>query len=254
MAQQPSPDRSEPGDGTAMDIEDVRTRNVYVGDLPLTFDKEHLSAMMQQFGPVETTRIFNESTKVSSSGKAYGFCLFAHAADAAHAVAGIDGLVIEGRPVQVRLSDNGVVKIPVAKQRRAKQRAARQLQRKSDDAEPRTTSSAPSADHTFASSEPSSPVDQGLPVKASATTTPVNHPPFTHSRPTLKLQTDAARFNHGAHVNHPSPPAHPSAAGLSPFAFTPTRTPWSSGASSPIGLGASAATAFQSAPTPPHSY
>jgi hypothetical protein len=99
----------------AIPADELKTRNVYVAELPLEFTEQHLAEMMQQFGPVSKCRIFNSTRKVLHTGRAYGFCLFKEPKDAARAITGLDGLEIDGRSIQVRLSDNGIVKAPPPK-------------------------------------------------------------------------------------------------------------------------------------------
>ena len=98
------------------DPEAIRQRNVYVAELPVSFTHDHFRALLEQFGPVASLRLFNDTRRVRSSGRAYGFCLFELAADASAAVAGLDGLMIESRPIEVRLSNNAVIQAPPPKQ------------------------------------------------------------------------------------------------------------------------------------------
>jgi hypothetical protein len=93
--------------------ESVKARNVYVSELPMTFSDEHFRAMMQQFGTVVKSRMFTATRRVLRTGSAYGFCLYASPDDAERAIAGLNGLEVEGRRLEARPSDHGVVKEPM---------------------------------------------------------------------------------------------------------------------------------------------
>jgi len=97
------------------DPDAIRQRNVYVAELPVSFTVEHFRELMGQFGPVASFRLFNDTRRVRSSGRAYGFCLYEAAADAAAAVSGLHGLTIETRTIEVRLSNNAVIQAPPPK-------------------------------------------------------------------------------------------------------------------------------------------
>jgi hypothetical protein len=93
--------------------ESITCRTVYVTELPMSFSDEHFRSMMQQFGRIVKSRTFTSTRRVLRTGSAYGFCLYATPDDAAAAIAGLNGLDVAGRRLEVRLSDNGVVKEPM---------------------------------------------------------------------------------------------------------------------------------------------
>jgi len=90
----------------------IRSRNVYVAALPLSFTETDLTALLSEFGKVKSCRMFNTGARVAEIGRAYGFGLFEESGAAERAVAGLDGKPLGNGRLQCQLSRNGVVKKP----------------------------------------------------------------------------------------------------------------------------------------------
>jgi RNA recognition motif-containing protein len=101
---------ANPSAGQQTRLAPIKTRNVYVSGLPIGFSDTHLAAMLSQFGKVTSCRMFNETQRVESLGRSYGFALFERFEDANTAVRLMDGEVIEGFKLRVQLSETQVVK------------------------------------------------------------------------------------------------------------------------------------------------
>eukprot|EP00672_Neobodo_designis_P022603 CAMPEP_0174827772 /NCGR_PEP_ID=MMETSP1114-20130205/920_1 /TAXON_ID=312471 /ORGANISM="Neobodo designis, Strain CCAP 1951/1" /LENGTH=348 /DNA_ID=CAMNT_0016061449 /DNA_START=743 /DNA_END=1785 /DNA_ORIENTATION=+ len=90
----------------------IRSRNVYVAALPLSFTETDLTALLSEFGKVKSCRMFNTGARVAEIGRAYGFALFEDSTSAERAVAALDGKPLGNARIQCQLSRNGVVKKP----------------------------------------------------------------------------------------------------------------------------------------------
>lgn len=78
----------------------VNTGRLHVSNIPFRFRKEHLARMFSVFGPVlDSEIIFNER-----GSKGFGFVSFANPTDAFHAKNALDGMIVEGRQIEVNFA------------------------------------------------------------------------------------------------------------------------------------------------------
>lgn len=73
------------------------SHNVFVGNLPWAFTSEELSSLFETYRPTECQVLTN------MYGKSRGFAIvkFANEGDAARAIAGLNGLEVQGRNIEV---------------------------------------------------------------------------------------------------------------------------------------------------------
>ena len=75
---------------------------VFVGNLPFSLDDEKLKNEFSRFGVIESEKIVTENHPGRSRG--YGFVEFADQTSAEAAVQGLNGQLMEERPLTVQLA------------------------------------------------------------------------------------------------------------------------------------------------------
>ena len=75
---------------------------VFVGNLPFSLDDEKLKNEFSRFGVIESAKIVTE--KHTGRSRGYGFVEFADQTSAEAAVQGLNGQLMEERPLTVQLA------------------------------------------------------------------------------------------------------------------------------------------------------
>jgi len=75
---------------------------LFVGSLPWATDDAELNQMFSQFGEVVSARVMTD--KFTGRSRGFGFVEFANEADAAKAVAALDGSNLGGRQIVVNVA------------------------------------------------------------------------------------------------------------------------------------------------------
>jgi len=141
----------------------IKTRNVYVGALPVTFTERDLASMLNEFGKLKSCRMFNTGTRVAEIGRAYGFALFEDATSAERAVEALNGKPLGTARIQCRLSRNGVLKKP-----KKQFREAATLKTPSPPAQGPLATHPPAAPSFLSSGVPSQPPQSAAPFGSAA--------------------------------------------------------------------------------------
>ena len=77
-------------------------RNVYIASMPLSMNDKDLAILFSPFGAIETAKAVMDPVRRVCRG--YGFVLFESAVSAEAAVRGMNGLVVDGSRLQVRMA------------------------------------------------------------------------------------------------------------------------------------------------------
>ncbi len=80
----------------------VMQNKLFVGSLPWATDDAALSELFSQFGEVTSARVMTD--KFTGRSRGFGFVEFANDADAAKAVAALDGSTLGGRQIVVNIA------------------------------------------------------------------------------------------------------------------------------------------------------
>ncbi|MEK7615509.1 MAG: RNA-binding protein [Patescibacteria group bacterium] len=75
---------------------------LFVGSLPWATDDAELTALFSPFGEVTSARVMTD--KFTGRSRGFGFVEFANEADAAKAVAALDGSTLGGRQIVVNVA------------------------------------------------------------------------------------------------------------------------------------------------------
>jgi len=73
--------------------------NIYVGNLSYQVTEDELRSLFQAYGPVERVSLITD--RDTGQPKGFGFVEMSADADAARAIAGLDGKQVEGRALSV---------------------------------------------------------------------------------------------------------------------------------------------------------
>ncbi len=75
---------------------------LFVGSLPWATDDAELQSLFSQYGEVTSARVMTD--KFTGRSRGFGFVEFANDADAAKAVAALDGSTLGGRQIVVNVA------------------------------------------------------------------------------------------------------------------------------------------------------
>ena len=78
--------------------------NLFVRGIPLHWTEEQLVELFAKFGELSSLRLVKHSVRKTSLG--YGFVRYQHAHDASMAIRGLDGMMMDGQVLQVKLADS----------------------------------------------------------------------------------------------------------------------------------------------------
>ena len=77
--------------------------DIYVGNLPWSFNNDSLKEFFEQYGNVASARVITD--RESSRSKGFGFVEMSDEAEANKAIEKANGVEIEGRPLRVNQSE-----------------------------------------------------------------------------------------------------------------------------------------------------
>ncbi|PWN23199.1 hypothetical protein BCV69DRAFT_280810 [Microstroma glucosiphilum] len=80
----------------------IDPRNLYCKNLDHSIDDDALTTIFQEFGQIVSARVITDD---NSNSRGHGFVSFHYAEEAAHALAALNGALIRGRPMYVRLHE-----------------------------------------------------------------------------------------------------------------------------------------------------
>lgn len=80
----------------------IDPRNLYCQNLERSIDNAALTVIFQGFGQITSAQVI---TDADNKSRRHGFVSFAHASEAAHALAALNGAIIRGRPMYLRLHE-----------------------------------------------------------------------------------------------------------------------------------------------------
>ena len=78
--------------------------NIYVGNLPFSFDNGQLSALFAEFGEVTSAQVITDRDTGRSRG--FGFVTFQEASAAQNAVNTMNGKTVDGRAIRVDVAQD----------------------------------------------------------------------------------------------------------------------------------------------------
>ena len=78
--------------------------NLFVRGIPLHWTEEQLVELFAKFGELSSLRLVKHSVRKTSMG--YGFVRYQHACDASTAIMGLNGKMVDGQILQVKLADS----------------------------------------------------------------------------------------------------------------------------------------------------
>jgi nucleolin len=94
--EQDRPDQSQPGTSKG----EIDPFTLYVWNIPMSFDREGLEELFSKFGPINEITVPQDDYGLNNG---YGFVEFSNAADAASAVAPMNGHIMKGMPMEVEI-------------------------------------------------------------------------------------------------------------------------------------------------------
>jgi RNA recognition motif-containing protein len=90
--------------GTVMEHEMKRApETLFVANMPYSFTDDQLAELFEPYGLVITSRMARD--KVTGQSKGFGFVELAPDKARAKAIAGVNGMVLDGRTIEVRIAD-----------------------------------------------------------------------------------------------------------------------------------------------------
>ena len=81
----------------------VSNSNVYIAKLPVHVDEATLTKLFEQYGTIECCRV--QRNPQNTTGRTFGFVKFRSRQEARGAIEGMNGALINGTPIEVKLAD-----------------------------------------------------------------------------------------------------------------------------------------------------